>query len=76
MRRAEQEDLLKKMQDKNNALMARLKSTESQVQFNNNLLQEVMKRMNFQLPEFQLLARATNQREEEHDEEEEGDDED
>ena len=49
--------------------MARLESTESQVQFNNKLLQEMMKRMNFQLPEFQPLARDANQRDEEHDEE-------
>ena len=56
--------------------MARLESTDSQIQFNNKLLQEVMKRMNFQLPKFQSLAGDTNQREEEHDEEEEGDDED
>ena len=63
------------MQDENSALMARLESTESQVQFNNKLLQEMMKRMNFQLLEFQPPAGDTNKREQERDEEEEGDDE-
>ena len=63
------------MQDENSALMARLESTESQVQFSNKLLQEMMKWMNFRLPEFQPPTWHTNQREEEHDEEEEGDNE-
>ena len=53
VQKAKQEELLKKkMQDENNALMARLESLESQVQFNNKLLQEMMKWMNFQLPGF------------------------
>ena len=39
VQRAKHEELLKKkMQDENSALMARLESTESQVQFNNKLL--------------------------------------
>ena len=76
VQKAEHDQALKKMQDENSALMARLESTESQVQLNNKLLQEMMKRMNFQLPEFQPPAKDTNQREEDHDEENEGDDED
>ena len=50
--------------------------TESQVQFNNKLLQEMMKWMNFPFSKFQPPVGETNKREEEHDEEEEGNDED
>ena len=53
MRRTKHEEMMKKMQEEKSELMARLERTETQVQFNNKLLQEMMKRMNFQIPDFQ-----------------------
>ena len=63
------------MQEENSALIARLERTETQVQFNNKLLQEMMKRMNFEIPDFQPPIGDTVEREEEGDDQDNEDDE-
>ena len=67
--------MMKKMQEENSALMARLERTETQVQFNNKLLQEMMKRMNFQIPNFQPPIGDTADRGKDGDEQDNEDDE-
>ena len=75
MRRTEHEEMMKKMQEEKSELMARLERTETQVQFNNKLLQEMMKRMNFQIPDFQPPIEDTADGEEDGDEQDNDDDE-
>ncbi|MED6135133.1 hypothetical protein PIB30_043321 [Stylosanthes scabra] len=63
LRRSEHEVLVKKLQEENNCLKTRLEKTEKAVEINNQLVQEMMKRMNFQIPIPQVGE--TNAREEE-----------
>ena len=67
--------MMKKMQEEKSALRARLERTENQVQFNNKLLQEMMKQINFQILDFQTPIGDTAQGEEVVDEQEDEDDE-
>ena len=73
--RMEHKEIMKKMQEEKSALRARLERTETQVQFNNKLLQEMMKRMNFQIPDFQPPIGDTANREEDGDDQDNEDDE-
>ncbi|MED6124495.1 hypothetical protein PIB30_059423 [Stylosanthes scabra] len=63
--RSKHEELVKKLQEENNCLKTRLEKTEKAVEINNQLVQEMMKRMNFQIPIPQVGE--TNAREEDND---------
>ena len=65
---------MKRIQEENSVLMARLEKAKTQVQCNNNLLQEMMKRMNFEIPDFQPPIRDTTDGEEDGDEQDDEDD--
>ncbi|MED6113130.1 hypothetical protein PIB30_068027 [Stylosanthes scabra] len=44
------EELVKKLQEENNCLKTRLEKTKKNVEINNHLVQEMMKRMDFHIP--------------------------
>ena len=61
LQRTKHEELLKKMAEEKNALLARLESNENQLQATNQLVQQMMQRMDFQPTDFQPTIRDHTQ---------------
>ena len=73
VQRTEHEELLKKMVEENRALHDRLETNEKQLQATNQLVYQMMQRMNFQPTEFQPTIATQPDDEESTDDGEESD---